>query len=79
MSAEALLADLAILLGSAGVLRGTDCARYQTDHRRLYAGDALCVVRPSSTEEVAAVVRFLVSDAGGYVNAQRIVVDGGTF
>lgn len=30
-------------------------------------------------EEVASVVRFLVSDAGGYVNAQRIVVDGGTF
>jgi len=30
-------------------------------------------------EEVAAVVRFLVSDAGGYVNDQRIGVDGGTF
>lgn len=60
MSTEALLADLAILLGSAGVLRGPDCARYQTDHRRLYAGDALCVVRPSSTEEVAAVVAACV-------------------
>jgi NAD(P)-dependent dehydrogenase (short-subunit alcohol dehydrogenase family) len=30
-------------------------------------------------EEVASVVRFLVSEPGGYVNAQRIVVDGGTF
>jgi NAD(P)-dependent dehydrogenase (short-subunit alcohol dehydrogenase family) len=30
-------------------------------------------------EEVAAVVRFLVSDAGGYLTDQRIVVDGGTF
>ncbi|MEY3360287.1 MAG: hypothetical protein RL531_6, partial [Actinomycetota bacterium] len=30
-------------------------------------------------EEVAEVVRFLVSDAGSYVNAQRIVVDGGSF
>ncbi len=30
-------------------------------------------------EEVADVVRFLVSDAGSYVNAQRIVVDGGSF
>lgn len=32
-----------------------------------------------SPEEVASVVRFLVSDAGGYVNDQRIAVDGGTF
>jgi NAD(P)-dependent dehydrogenase (short-subunit alcohol dehydrogenase family) len=30
-------------------------------------------------EEVAAVVRFLVSNLGGYVNGQRINVDGGTF
>jgi len=29
--------------------------------------------------EVADVVRFLVSEAGSYVNAQRIVVDGGSF
>ncbi len=32
-----------------------------------------------SPEEVADVVRFLVSDAGRYVNDQKIVVDGGTF
>ncbi|MEX0664883.1 MAG: SDR family oxidoreductase [Acidimicrobiia bacterium] len=32
-----------------------------------------------SPEEVADVVRFLVSDAGGYVTDQKIVVDGGTF
>lgn len=30
-------------------------------------------------DEVADVVRFLVSDAGRYVNDQKIVVDGGTF
>lgn len=30
-------------------------------------------------EEVADVVRFLVSDAASYVDAQRISVDGGTF
>jgi 3-oxoacyl-[acyl-carrier protein] reductase len=34
------------------------------------------VCRP---EEVAAVVRFLVSDAAGYLTDQRIVVDGGSF
>jgi NAD(P)-dependent dehydrogenase (short-subunit alcohol dehydrogenase family) len=31
-----------------------------------------------SPEEVAAVVGFVVSDAAGYVNGQRIYVDGGT-
>jgi len=30
-------------------------------------------------EEIADVVRFLVSDAAGYLTDQRIVVDGGTF
>lgn len=32
-----------------------------------------------SPEEVAAVVRFLVSEGGSYVTDQRIVVDGGSF
>jgi NAD(P)-dependent dehydrogenase (short-subunit alcohol dehydrogenase family) len=32
-----------------------------------------------SPEEVADVVRFVVSDAAGYVTDQRIGVDGGTF
>jgi NAD(P)-dependent dehydrogenase (short-subunit alcohol dehydrogenase family) len=32
-----------------------------------------------SPEEIADVVRFVVSDAAGYVTDQRIVVDGGTF
>jgi len=30
-------------------------------------------------EEVAEVVRFLVSDAAGYVTAQKLTVDGGSF
>jgi NAD(P)-dependent dehydrogenase (short-subunit alcohol dehydrogenase family) len=32
-----------------------------------------------SPQEVADVVRFVVSDAAGYMTDQRIVVDGGTF
>jgi NAD(P)-dependent dehydrogenase (short-subunit alcohol dehydrogenase family) len=32
-----------------------------------------------SPEEVADVVRFVVSDAAGYMTDQKIVVDGGTF
>jgi NAD(P)-dependent dehydrogenase (short-subunit alcohol dehydrogenase family) len=32
-----------------------------------------------SPEEVADVVRFLVSDAAGYVTDQKVVVDGGSF
>lgn len=33
--------------------------------------------RVCTPEDVAGVVRFLVSDAGGYITAQKIVVDGG--
>ncbi|MGY1710607.1 SDR family NAD(P)-dependent oxidoreductase [Geodermatophilus sp. SYSU D00758] len=35
--------------------------------------------RVCAPEDVARVVRFLVGPGGGYVNDQRIVVDGGTF
>jgi FAD/FMN-containing dehydrogenase len=40
-----------------------DTAAYLEDWRGRYRGDALCVVRPGSTEEVAAVVK-LCADAG---------------
>jgi NAD(P)-dependent dehydrogenase (short-subunit alcohol dehydrogenase family) len=30
-------------------------------------------------EEVADVVRFLVSDAGGYLTDQKLTIDGGSF
>jgi FAD/FMN-containing dehydrogenase len=57
-----LQADLRALLGEAGLLT-EDLAAYETDWRRRYAGHALAVARPASTEEVAAVVR-LCAQAG---------------
>jgi 3-oxoacyl-[acyl-carrier protein] reductase len=45
------------------------------DIKTLY--DASPFGRVCQPEDVAAVVRFLVSDAGGYVNGQRIYLDGG--
>jgi FAD/FMN-containing dehydrogenase len=58
-----LLNALRILLGDAAVRTPTgpddaDLARYQTDWRGRYQGHALAVVRPGSTEEVAATVRL---------------------
>jgi FAD/FMN-containing dehydrogenase len=43
--------------GEANVLTGADAAPYLTDWRERYSGRALAVVRPGSTDEVAAVVR----------------------
>ncbi|WP_454732913.1 MULTISPECIES: FAD-binding oxidoreductase [Cupriavidus] len=53
-----LLDALRALLGQHHVLTGADAAPYLTDWRKLYRGNALAVVRPGSTEEVAAVVRL---------------------
>lgn len=52
------LDQLVELLGSAHVLTGTDAASYVEDWRGRYRGQALAVVRPGSTEEVAQVVRW---------------------
>lgn len=56
-----LLDKLEALLGADGVLRGMDTARYDTDHRRLYRGRSLAVVRPRTTADVAATVRLCAS------------------
>ncbi len=54
---SALIAELSRLLGGRHVLTATeDLAPYCTDWRGRYAGSALCVALPASTEEVAAVV-----------------------
>src|SRR4051812_45172465 len=53
-----LVARLQSLLGPDAVLTGeADIAPFAEDWRGRYRGNAPCVVQPSSTEEVAAVVR----------------------
>lgn len=53
-----LLADLRAALGDAHVLADADLrAGYETDWTRRWRGEAACVVRPGSVEEVVAVVR----------------------
>ena len=53
-----LLGALAAIVGERNVLaREGDVAPYLTDWRKQFSGQAVCVVRPASTAEVAGVVR----------------------
>src|SRR6266498_3944515 len=57
-SAAPLLATLKAIVGEANVLTSdADVAPYVTDWRGRYRGSARAVVRPSTTADVAAVVR----------------------
>jgi len=54
---DALLHRFRSIVGDAHVLvKAADLVGYQVDWRGRYNGDALCAVRPGSTEEVAALV-----------------------
>lgn len=52
------VAELAELLGSRHVLTDDDAAPYLVDWRATYSGSAMAIVRPGSTDEVAAVMRW---------------------
>ncbi|HZR54990.1 MAG TPA: FAD-binding oxidoreductase [Streptosporangiaceae bacterium] len=55
---EDLLAELGAIVGSDHVLTDPDVTDgYTTDWTRRFRGQARCVIRPGSTDEVAAVVR----------------------
>ena len=54
---DAALAALRDAVGPAQVLTGGDLSAFEVDWRRRWHGRALAVVRPGSTDEVAAVVR----------------------
>lgn len=55
------LDELAQMLGHQHVLAGPDTQSYTVDWRGRYAGTALAVVKPGTTEEVAEVVRWCVA------------------
>lgn len=56
------IAALAAIVGERNVRQSTeDMAASLIDVRRTYIGDALCVVTPGSTEEVAALVKCCVA------------------
>ena len=57
----ATLDALARIVGPSGLLTGADMAGYLTDWRGLFDGAALAVLRPGSTEELAACVRVCVA------------------
>ncbi|HYZ65065.1 MAG TPA: FAD-binding oxidoreductase [Acetobacteraceae bacterium] len=54
--APALLDDLEAIVGTSGLLTGADAEPYCQDWRLLYRGRTPAVVRPASTEQLAAVV-----------------------
>ncbi|NDA48642.1 MAG: FAD-binding oxidoreductase, partial [Alphaproteobacteria bacterium] len=51
--------QLAAIVGERNVItNGLDMAGYLAEPRELFHGRAICVVRPGTTEEVAAVLKF---------------------
>lgn len=52
------LTPLINILGPSNVLTGTDCAPYAEDWVGLYHGQPRAVLRPSDTEQVAAIMRY---------------------
>ena len=59
----AFLQALRACLGDANVLVDGDMDAYEVDWRKRYRGHALAVARPSSTAEVASVVRLCAAHA----------------
>ena len=62
MSHAELIPSLSTLVGSAAVLTGESAAPYSTDWRGRYSGNALAVVLPSDTRQVAEVVKLCVAE-----------------
>lgn len=68
MSVDATLAALRALLGPSGVITAADVtARYLVDQREFVEGTTPAVLRPASTEEVAAAVKIIATAGFGVV------------
>lgn len=65
------LNELAQIVGSSYVLTGDQAQPYLVDWRGRYAGNALAVVKPATTQEVASVVQWCVA------NSVPMVAQGG--
>lgn len=62
-SDDTLLAAFRDVVGEKGLILSTEDKRpYLTERREKFEGDALCIVRPATTQEVAAIVK-LCADA----------------
>ncbi|MEP5152009.1 FAD-binding oxidoreductase [Planktotalea sp.] len=53
-----MIDKLTAIVGEKHVLTGSDCARWGNDWMGLYTSEPIAVVRPASTEEVAAIVKL---------------------
>ena len=68
MSARQLHDRLLAIVGVEGLLpAGPQCERYLHDHRRLYEGQALAVVRPRTVFQIAALLAFCNNERIGVV------------
>ncbi|GAA0754219.1 FAD-binding oxidoreductase [Ideonella azotifigens] len=67
MKQEALLAQLAEIVGSSHVLFEGDLSAWELDWRKRYRGKALAVVRPVDTAQVAAVVKACAAHGAALV------------
>ena len=80
-----LTTSLAREVGAKGItvnalcpgLLETEMTSHLGDEARAYYLDQTPLRRPAALEEVAAVVRFLMSEEASYVNGAVIPVDGG--
>ena len=80
-----LTTSLAREVGAKGItvnalcpgLLETEMTSHLNDEARAYYLDQTPLRRPASLQEVASVVRFLMSDEASYVNGAAIPVDGG--